>query len=206
MAGESWQILVFFSYNIFISSAPHRFKTDTRLCLSISDYHPDTWNPAWSVSTILTGGKSLLLISIVGSLYVFSWQGCWASCLRGVRPWAQWKHQTMRRSSLLLGKWTFCSASFWSSPLIEPIHPEQEPWVQPEIKSFQWTVPWTEERGRRRGDQEQWRWWWWWSLIMMFSNEAEFYRQYHPSPSIFCTVWSLNLKPCHSGEEEERGS
>ena len=32
-----------------------RFKPDTRLCLSISDYHPDTWNPAWSVSTILTG-------------------------------------------------------------------------------------------------------------------------------------------------------
>lgn len=32
-----------------------RFKTSTRLCLSISDYHPDSWNPAWSVSTILTG-------------------------------------------------------------------------------------------------------------------------------------------------------
>merc|ERR1711971_607667 len=38
-----------------------RFKTDTRLCLSISDYHPDTWNPAWSVSTILTGLLSFML-------------------------------------------------------------------------------------------------------------------------------------------------
>ena len=26
-----------------------------------SDYHPDTWNPAWSVSTILTGLLSFML-------------------------------------------------------------------------------------------------------------------------------------------------
>jgi ubiquitin-conjugating enzyme E2 J2 len=32
-----------------------------RLCLSISDFHPDTWNPAWSVSTILTGLLSFML-------------------------------------------------------------------------------------------------------------------------------------------------
>ena len=41
--------------SIFMTTPNGRFKTDTRLCLSISDYHPDTWNPAWSVSTILTG-------------------------------------------------------------------------------------------------------------------------------------------------------
>lgn len=38
-----------------------RFKTNTRLCLSISDYHPKTWNPAWSVSTILTGLLSFMV-------------------------------------------------------------------------------------------------------------------------------------------------
>lgn len=32
-----------------------------RLCLSISDYHPDSWNPAWSVSTILTGLLSFMI-------------------------------------------------------------------------------------------------------------------------------------------------
>ena len=32
-----------------------------RLCLSISDFHPDTWNPAWSVSTILTGLLSFMV-------------------------------------------------------------------------------------------------------------------------------------------------
>ncbi|PVH15840.1 uncharacterized protein CXQ87_003695 [Candidozyma duobushaemuli] len=37
-----------------------RFACNTRLCLSMSDYHPDTWNPAWSVSTILTGLLSFM--------------------------------------------------------------------------------------------------------------------------------------------------
>lgn len=41
-----------------------RFQTNTRLCLSISDFHPDLWNPAWSVATILTG-----LLSFMVSLY-----------------------------------------------------------------------------------------------------------------------------------------
>jgi ubiquitin-conjugating enzyme E2 J2 len=38
-----------------------RFKTDYRICLSMSDYHPDSWNPAWSVATILTGLLSFML-------------------------------------------------------------------------------------------------------------------------------------------------
>lgn len=38
-----------------------RFKPGMRLCLSISDYHPKTWNPAWSVSTILTGLLSFMV-------------------------------------------------------------------------------------------------------------------------------------------------
>ncbi|CAI4413484.1 CFA_G0015480.mRNA.1.CDS.1 [Saccharomyces cerevisiae] len=37
-----------------------RFKPNTRLCLSMSDYHPDTWNPGWSVSTILNGLLSFM--------------------------------------------------------------------------------------------------------------------------------------------------
>jgi hypothetical protein len=38
-----------------------RFQTNTRLCLSMSDYHPETWNPMWSVGTILTGLLSYML-------------------------------------------------------------------------------------------------------------------------------------------------
>jgi len=46
---------------IYMITPNGRFKTNTRLCLSISDFHPDTWNPGWSVSTILTGLLSFML-------------------------------------------------------------------------------------------------------------------------------------------------
>ncbi|CCD73701.1 UBC core domain-containing protein [Caenorhabditis elegans] len=37
-----------------------RFQTNTRLCLSISDYHPESWNPGWTVSAILIGLHSFM--------------------------------------------------------------------------------------------------------------------------------------------------
>ncbi|KAK6037270.1 hypothetical protein COOONC_25225, partial [Cooperia oncophora] len=36
------------------------FMTNSRLCLSISDYHPETWNPGWTVSSILVGLHSFM--------------------------------------------------------------------------------------------------------------------------------------------------
>ncbi|KAF0760100.1 Uncharacterized protein FWK35_00013425 [Aphis craccivora] len=47
--------------SIYMITPNGRFETNTRLCLSISDYHPDTWNPSWTVSTILTGLLSFML-------------------------------------------------------------------------------------------------------------------------------------------------
>nr|CAD7572872.1 unnamed protein product [Timema californicum] len=47
--------------SIYMTTPSGRFRTNTRLCLSISDFHPDTWNPAWSVSTILTGLLSFMV-------------------------------------------------------------------------------------------------------------------------------------------------
>lgn len=38
-----------------------RFATDTRLCLSMSDFHPETWNPAWRMESILVGLVSFML-------------------------------------------------------------------------------------------------------------------------------------------------
>lgn len=32
-----------------------RFDVNKRICLSISDFHPETWAPSWTVGTILTG-------------------------------------------------------------------------------------------------------------------------------------------------------
>lgn len=37
-----------------------RFQPSSRLCLSISDFHPKSFNPAWSVSTILIGLMSFM--------------------------------------------------------------------------------------------------------------------------------------------------
>ncbi|XP_036323829.1 ubiquitin-conjugating enzyme E2 J2-like [Rhagoletis pomonella] len=47
--------------SIYMLTPNGRFKTSTRLCLSISDFHPDTWNPTWCVGTILTGLLSFML-------------------------------------------------------------------------------------------------------------------------------------------------
>lgn len=37
-----------------------RFKCNMRLCLSMSDYHPESWNPMWSVATIIQGVQSFM--------------------------------------------------------------------------------------------------------------------------------------------------
>ncbi|TRM56475.1 ubiquitin-conjugating enzyme/RWD-like protein [Schizophyllum amplum] len=38
-----------------------RFYPDKKICFSMSDFHPGSWNPAWSVATILTGLLSFML-------------------------------------------------------------------------------------------------------------------------------------------------
>ena len=38
-----------------------RFQTNRRLCLSMSDFHPETWNPIWSIDKILMGLYSFML-------------------------------------------------------------------------------------------------------------------------------------------------
>jgi len=38
-----------------------RFAPDKKICFSMSDFHPASWNPAWSVATILTGLLSFML-------------------------------------------------------------------------------------------------------------------------------------------------
>jgi ubiquitin-conjugating enzyme E2 J2 len=47
--------------SILMTTPSGRFQTNTRLCLSISDFHPETWNPLWSVSSILSGLLSFML-------------------------------------------------------------------------------------------------------------------------------------------------
>ena len=46
---------------IYMITPNGRFKTNTKLCLSMSDFHPETWNPLWSVSSILQGLLSFMI-------------------------------------------------------------------------------------------------------------------------------------------------
>ena len=100
---------------IYMITPNGRFKTNSRLCLSISDYHPDTWKPAWSVSTILTGLLSFMvnytceaailcshaLIYIVSFTFIPSW--------RTAERWVVWKPQRRKNGSLPKRAWSSTS-------------------------------------------------------------------------------------------------
>ncbi|KAK9700862.1 Ubiquitin-conjugating enzyme E2 6 [Basidiobolus ranarum] len=47
--------------SIRMTTPSGRFKPDARICMSMSEFHPNTWNPAWSVSTILNGLLSFMV-------------------------------------------------------------------------------------------------------------------------------------------------
>lgn len=46
--------------SILMLTPSARFQVNTRLCMSMSDFHPESWNPMWSVATILQGVVSFL--------------------------------------------------------------------------------------------------------------------------------------------------
>lgn len=47
--------------SIFMCTPNGRFRTEERLCLSMSDFHPKEWNPLWTCASILTGLLSFML-------------------------------------------------------------------------------------------------------------------------------------------------
>lgn len=46
---------------IYMNTPSGRFETNTRLCLSMSDFHPESWNPSWRIESILLGLVSFML-------------------------------------------------------------------------------------------------------------------------------------------------
>ena len=46
---------------VYMCTPQGRFKCDVKLCLSMSDFHPESWNPLWSVGSVLTGLLSFML-------------------------------------------------------------------------------------------------------------------------------------------------
>lgn len=39
--------------SIMLLTPNGRFETNTKICLSMTDYHPENWQPAWGIRTIL---------------------------------------------------------------------------------------------------------------------------------------------------------
>lgn len=46
--------------SIIMHTPSGRFDPGQRICTSMSDYHPESWSPIWSVSTIITGFISFM--------------------------------------------------------------------------------------------------------------------------------------------------
>lgn len=47
--------------SVVMMTPSDRLETGCRLCLSMTDFHPESWNPAWSVDTMLIGLVSFFL-------------------------------------------------------------------------------------------------------------------------------------------------
>ncbi|KAJ6839357.1 ubiquitin-conjugating enzyme E2 34-like isoform X2 [Iris pallida] len=47
--------------SISMTTPNGRFAPHKKICLSMSDFHPESWNPIWSVSSILTGLLSFMM-------------------------------------------------------------------------------------------------------------------------------------------------
>ena len=56
--------------SIMMLTPSGRFRTNMRIRMSMSDFHPETWVPAWSVASILNGVLSFMLeeTTTVGSM------------------------------------------------------------------------------------------------------------------------------------------
>ena len=45
---------------VYMRTESGRFKVDTKICMSMSDFHPEQWNPMWGVRLILIGMLSFM--------------------------------------------------------------------------------------------------------------------------------------------------
>jgi ubiquitin-conjugating enzyme E2 J2 len=47
--------------SIILFTPSGRFEVNTKICTSFSDFHPETWNPLWTVETIIVGLISFMM-------------------------------------------------------------------------------------------------------------------------------------------------
>ena len=58
---------------IFLLTTSGRFETNTKICLSISGYHPETWLPSWSISTALIALQAFFITDAKGAIGGINW-------------------------------------------------------------------------------------------------------------------------------------
>ena len=46
--------------SIYMLTPSGRFQTSTKICMSMTDFHPESWNPMWSITTIIQGLQSFM--------------------------------------------------------------------------------------------------------------------------------------------------
>lgn len=46
--------------SIYMLTPSGRFECNKKICMSMSDFHPESWNPLWSVATIIQGIQSFM--------------------------------------------------------------------------------------------------------------------------------------------------
>jgi len=59
--------------DIYFFTPSGRFETNTKICLSISGFHPKTWQPSWGLRTILTATIAFMLTPGEGALGALDW-------------------------------------------------------------------------------------------------------------------------------------
>ena len=56
---------------IYMLTPNGKFQVNVRLCLTISDFHPESWSPLWTASSVLIG-----LLSFMVDEKEMSFSGC----------------------------------------------------------------------------------------------------------------------------------
>ena len=92
--------------SIYMITPSGRFKPNVRLCLSMSDFHPEEWSCLWSVASILSGLLSFMVcstalyhsicdLSIYAMLIINIWRTCvGGECTNSRQCWNHYQSQT----------------------------------------------------------------------------------------------------------------
>jgi len=59
--------------SIMLLNTNGRFETNKKICLSISNYHPELWQPAWGIRTIMEGLRSFFPTPSDGAVGGLDW-------------------------------------------------------------------------------------------------------------------------------------